>query len=309
MPFYRSALEIIGNTPLVSAENFSKKLNINANLFVKAESFNPTGSAKDRVAKAIIEDAERNGLINSDTTVIEPTSGNTGIGLAAVCAVKGYKLIITMPGNMSRERISFIKAYGAEVVLTDGDSGMDGAIAKALELNKNIKNSFIAGQFTNPANPAVHFETTGAEIWNDLNGNIDFFIAGVGTGGTLTGAGRYFKNKNFNIKVIAVEPASSPYLSSGIAGKHEIQGIGAGFCPQTLDKSVYDEIITVSNQCAFDTAKNFIKCEGLLVGISSGAALQAAVEIAKRKENAGKNIVIFLPDSGDRYISTELFDN
>lgn len=307
MAIYKSALDLVGNTPLVEVNNFSKKNNLEAKLLVKLEYFNPAGSVKDRIAKAIIEDAEKKGILKEGSVIIEPTSGNTGIGLAAVAASKGYRLIITMPETMSVERRNLMKAYGAELVLTDGAKGMKGAIAKADELAKEIPNSFIAGQFVNPVNPATHKATTGPEIWNDTEGKVDIFVAGVGTGGTISGVGEYLKSKNPDVKIVAVEPASSPVLSKGEAGPHKIQGIGAGFVPDTLNTEIYDEIITVENDDAFTTGREFGKAEGVLVGISSGAALWAAKELAKRPENKGKTIVALLPDTGDRYLSTPLF--
>ena len=307
MALYKSALELVGNTPLLEINNFKKENNLDANIFAKLEYFNPAGSVKDRIAKAIIEDAENAGKLKNGSVIIEPTSGNTGIGLASVAAVKGYRIIIVMPDTMSVERRNLMKAYGAELVLTEGAKGMKGAIAKAEELSKEIPNSFIAGQFTNPVNPKTHLETTGPEIWNDLDGKIDIFVAGVGTGGTVSGTGKYLKSKNPDIKIVAVEPETSPVLSKGVAGAHKIQGIGAGFVPDTLDTDIYDEVIAVPNDEAFATGKAFPKQEGVLVGISSGAALWAAKELAKRPENKGKNIVALLPDSGDRYYSTALF--
>lgn len=307
MAIYKSALELVGNTPLVEANNFSKKNELQAKLLVKLEYFNPAGSVKDRIAKAIIEDAEEKGILKKDSVIIEPTSGNTGIGLAAVAASKGYRIIITMPETMSVERRNLMKAYGAELVLIDGSKGMKGAIAKADELAAEIPNSFIAGQFVNPVNPATHKATTGPEIWKDTEGKVDIFVAGVGTGGTISGVGAYLKEQNPNIKVVAVEPATSPVLSKGEAGPHKIQGIGAGFVPATLNTDVYDEIIAVENEDAFATGRAFAKAEGVLVGISSGAALWAAKELANRPENKGKTIVALLPDTGDRYLSTPLF--
>lgn len=307
MAIYKSALDLVGNTPLLEATHFEKDNNLEATVLVKLEYFNPAGSVKDRIAKAIIEDAEKTGKLKPDSVIIEPTSGNTGIGLASVAAAKGYRLIITMPETMSVERRNLMKAYGAELVLTDGAKGMKGAIAKADELAKEIPNSFIAGQFTNPVNPATHKATTGPEIWNDTEGKVDIFVAGVGTGGTLSGVGEYLKSKNPDVKVVAVEPATSPVISKGTAGPHKIQGIGAGFVPDTLNTKIYDEIIPVSNEDAFATGKAFPKQEGVLVGISSGAALWAAKELAKRPENKGKTIVALLPDTGDRYLSTPLF--
>ena len=307
MAIYKSALDLVGNTPLLEVTHFEKDNNLEATVLVKLEYFNPAGSVKDRIAKAIIEDAEKTGKLKPDSVIIEPTSGNTGIGLASVAAAKGYRLIITMPETMSVERRNLMKAYGAELVLTDGAKGMKGAIARANELAEEIPNSFIAGQFTNPVNPATHKATTGPEIWNDTEGKVDIFIAGVGTGGTLSGVGEYLKSKNPDVKIVAVEPATSPVLSKGTAGPHKIQGIGAGFVPDTLNTKIYDEIITVENEDAFATGKAFPKQEGVLVGISSGAALWAAKELAKRPENKGKTIVALLPDTGDRYLSTPLF--
>lgn len=307
MSVYKSALELVGNTPLVEANNFVKENELKAKVLVKLEYFNPAGSVKDRIAKAIIEDAEAKGKLKEGSVIIEPTSGNTGIGLASIAAVKGYRIIITMPETMSVERRNLMKAYGAELVLTDGSKGMKGAIDKAEELSKEIPNSFIAGQFVNPVNPATHKATTGPEIWKDTEGKVDIFVAGVGTGGTVSGTGAYLKEQNPNVKVVAVEPASSPVLSKGEAGPHKIQGIGAGFVPDTLDTSVYDEIITVENEDAFSAGRAFAKQEGVLVGISSGAALHAAKVLAERPENEGKTIVALLPDTGDRYLSTPLF--
>ena len=305
---YKSIVELIGKTPLVELVNFNEENKLGATIFAKVEGFNPAGSVKDRVAKSIIEDYEKRGILKKGSTIIEPTSGNTGIGLAAIAASKGYRLIITLPETMSVERRNLIKAYGAELVLTDGTKGMKGAIEKAYELNKEIPNSIIAGQFVNPANPKAHYETTGPEIWNDLEGDIDIFVAGVGTGGTISGVGKYLKEKNQKIKIVAVEPASSAVLSTGVAGPHKIQGIGAGFIPDTLDTTIYDEIITVSNEDAFKTGAEVVKTDGVFIGISSGAALFAAKELAKRPENKGKNIVVLLPDNGDRYLSTPLFN-
>lgn len=302
-----SVVDLVGGTPLLNAHNFGAKEAPNANIIVKLEYFNPTGSVKDRIAKEMIEDAERDGTLKPGATIIEPTSGNTGIGLAAVAAAKGYKIIITMPETMSIERRKLMAAYGAELVLTEGAKGMKGAIVKADELAKEIPGSFIPSQFTNPNNPKAHRETTGPEIWNDLDGKVDYFVAGVGTGGTLTGVGQYLKSKNPDVKIVAVEPASSPVLSKGVSGAHKIQGIGAGFVPDTLDTSIYDEIIPVENEDAFTTGREFGKAEGILIGISSGAALWAGVQLAKRPENKGKNIVVLLPDTGDRYLSTALF--
>ena len=307
MAIYKSALDLVGKTPLLEVQNFEKENNLEATVLVKLEYFNPAGSVKDRIAKAIIEDAEKTGKLKADSVIIEPTSGNTGIGLASVAAAKGYKLIITMPETMSVERRNLMKAYGAELVLTDGAKGMKGAIAKAEELASELPNSFIAGQFTNPVNPATHKATTGPEIWNDTEGKVDIFVAGVGTGGTLSGVGEYLKSQKPNVKVVAVEPATSPVLSKGTAGPHKIQGIGAGFVPDTLNTDIYDEIIAVENEDAFATGKEFPKQEGVLVGISSGAALWVAKELAKRPENKGKTIVALLPDTGDRYLSTPLF--
>ncbi|MCR5451486.1 MAG: cysteine synthase A [Lachnospiraceae bacterium] len=304
---YKGTLGLIGNTPLVEVVNIEKELGLEARILVKLEYFNPAGSVKDRVAKAMIEDAEEKGLLKEDSVIIEPTSGNTGIGLAAIAASKGYRIILTMPETMSVERRNILKAYGAEIVLTEGTKGMKGAIAKAEELAKEIPNSFIPGQFINPANPAVHKATTGPEIWKDTEGKIDIFIAGVGTGGTVTGAGEYLKKQNSDIKVVALEPEDSPVLSEGRAGAHKIQGIGAGFVPDVLNTKVYDEIFKAPNDKAFETAKLLAKKEGVLVGISSGAALYGAIELAKRAENKGKVIVALLPDSGDRYYSTALF--
>ena len=304
---YKNAAELIGNTPLVEVSNIEKELDLKAKLLVKLEYFNPAGSVKDRIAKAMIEDAEAKGLINKDTTIIEPTSGNTGIGLAAIAAAKGYRIILTMPETMSVERRNILKAYGAELVLTEGAKGMKGAIAKAEELNAEIANSFIPGQFVNPANPAIHKATTGPEIFRDTDGEVDIFIAGVGTGGTVTGTGEYLKEQKPSVKIIAVEPETSPVLSKGTAGAHKIQGIGAGFVPDVLNTEVYDEVITSSNEAAFEASKLLAKKEGISVGISSGAALGIAIELAKKEENAGKTIVALLPDSGDRYYSTPLF--
>ena len=305
-----SALELIGNTPLMKLNNYAKKTGVtNATLLAKLEYLNPAGSVKDRVALAMIEDAEKKGHLKPGATIIEPTSGNTGIGLAAVAAAKGYKAILTLPDTMSMERRNLLKAYGAEIVLTEGAKGMKGAIAKAEELNKEIQGSIILGQFVNPANPKAHKETTGPEIWDQTDGKVDIFVAGVGTGGTLSGVGEFLKSKNPNVKVVAVEPATSPVLSKGTAGAHKIQGIGAGFVPDTLNTKIYDEVIAIENEDAFTEGKNFAVSEGILVGISSGAALKAASILAARPENKGKNIVVLLPDSGDRYLSTPLFSN
>ena len=304
---YKGTLGLIGNTPLVEVTNIEKELGLEAKLLVKLEYFNPAGSVKDRVAKAMIEDAEEKGILKEGSVIIEPTSGNTGIGLASIAAAKGYRIILTMPETMSVERRNMLKAYGAELVLTEGAKGMKGAIAKAEELAKEIPNSFIPGQFVNPANPAAHRATTGPEIWNDTDGQVDIFVAGVGTGGTLTGVGEYLKSKNPNVKIVAMEPASSPVLSEGRSGAHKIQGIGAGFVPDVLNTKAYDEIITIENDDAFAGGKLLAKHEGVLVGISSGAALKAAIQLAQRPENKGKTIVALLPDSGDRYYSTPLF--
>lgn len=304
---YQGALGLIGHTPLVELTHIEKKYGLSARLLVKLEYLNPAGSAKDRVAKEMIEDAERRGLLKEGATIIEPTSGNTGIGLAAVAATKGYRVIIVLPDSMSVERRNIIKAYGAEIVLTDGAKGMAGAIEKANQLAQEIPGSMVAGQFENPANPAAHKKTTGPEIWEDTDGEIDAFVAGVGTGGTISGTGEYLKEKNPNIKVIAMEPASSPFLSKGVAGAHAIQGIGAGFIPEALNTDIYDEVVTVTDEDAYTYAKEIAREEGLLVGISSGAALKAALDWAKAEENKGKTVVALLPDSGDRYYSTPLF--
>ena len=304
---YRGFLDLIGNTPLVEVANLEKAYNLKAKVLVKLEYRNPAGSVKDRIAQAMIEDAEKKGILKEGSVIIEPTSGNTGIGLAAIAAAKGYRAILTMPETMSVERRNILKAYGAEIVLTEGSKGMKGAIAKAEELAKEIEGSFIPGQFDNPANPKVHYETTGPEIWRDTDGKVDAFVAGVGTGGTVTGTGKYLKEQNSDVKVVAVEPASSPVLSQGKAGAHKIQGIGAGFVPKVLDTAVYDEIITVENDDAFAASKELTKKEGILTGISSGAALYAALQLAQRPEFEGKIIVALLPDSGDRYYSTPLF--
>ena len=304
---YKTADELIGKTPLLELSHIEEEYKLEANIIAKVEYFNPAGSVKDRIAKKMIDEAIKEGKINKDTVLIEPTSGNTGIGLASVAAAKGLKLIVTMPETMSVERRNIIKAYGAEIVLTEGVKGMKGAIEKANELAKEYPNSFIPGQFDNPNNPKIHFETTGPEIYEDTDGKVDIFVAGVGTGGTITGVGTYLKSKNKDIKVVAVEPESSPVLSEGKSGPHKIQGIGAGFVPKVLDTSIYDEIIRVSNEDAFATGKLIGKKEGILVGISSGAAVFAAIELAKKEENKGKNIVVLLPDTGDRYLSTPMF--
>ena len=305
---YTSADQLIGKTPLLELTHIEKDNKLNAKIYAKLEYFNPAGSVKDRIAKSMIDDAEASGKLKAGSVIIEPTSGNTGIGLAAVAAARGYRIIIVMPETMSVERRQLMKAYGAELVLTEGVKGMKGAIAKAEELAKEIPDSFLPGQFVNPANPKAHFETTGPEIWEDTDGEVDIFVAGVGTGGTITGTGEYLKAKKAAVKVVAVEPAASAVLSTGVAGSHKIQGIGAGFVPEVLNTKVYDEIITVSNEDAFATGKLIGRSEGVLVGISSGAAVWAAIELAKRPENAGKKIVVLLPDTGDRYLSTPLFD-
>lgn len=307
MAIYKSVLDLVGNTPLIEAQNFENANSLEATVLVKLEYLNPAGSVKDRIAKAIIEDAEANGRLKKGSVIIEPTSGNTGIGLASAAAAKGYRLIITMPETMSVERRNIMKAYGAELVLTDGGKGMKGAIEKAEELARGIPDSIIAGQFVNPVNPATHKASTGPEIWRDTDGKVDIFVAGVGTGGTISGVGEYLKEKNPDIKVVAVEPAGSPVLSKGTPGAHKIQGIGAGFVPDTLNTEIYDEIITVENDDAFALGRDFAKTEGVLVGISSGAALWAARELARRPENKGKTIVALLPDTGDRYLSTPMF--
>ena len=304
---YKGTLGLIGNTPLVEVVNLEKEFGLEARLLVKLEYLNPAGSVKDRIAKAMIEDAEEKGLLKAGSVIIEPTSGNTGIGLASVAAARGYRIIIVMPETMSVERRQLMKAYGAELVLSEGSKGMKGAIAKADELAQEIPNAFIPGQFVNPANPAAHYATTGPEIWADTDGKVDIFVAGVGTGGTVTGVGEYLKEQNPGVKIVAVEPASSPVLSEGHAGAHMIQGIGAGFVPEVLNTAVYDEIIPVTNEDALSTGRRMGRTEGVLVGISSGAALWAAIELAKRPENAGKTIVALLPDTGDRYLSTALF--
>ena len=307
MKIYRNAAELIGKTPLLELTHIENALGLKARIFAKLEYFNPAGSVKDRIAKAMIEEAEASGKLTPDSVIIEPTSGNTGIGLASVAAARGYKIIIVMPETMSVERRQLMKAYGAELVLTEGEKGMKGAIARAEELAKEIPNSFIPGQFVNPANPQAHRETTGPEIYEDTDGQVDLFVAGVGTGGTITGVGEYLKSKKPDVKVVAVEPATSAVLSTGVAGAHKIQGIGAGFVPDVLNTKVYDEIITVQNEDAFATGKLIGRSEGVLVGISSGAATHAAIELAKRPENEGKIIVVLLPDTGDRYLSTPLF--
>lgn len=308
MSIFNSADELIGNTPLMELTHIQKKYELKAKIFAKLEFLNATGSAKDRVAKAMIIDAENDGRLKKDSVIIEPTSGNTGIGLASVGTARGYRVIIVMPDTMSKERCTLIKAYGAEVVLSDGTKGMAGAIEKANELAQEIPNSFIPDQFSNPSNPKVHKETTGPEIWNDTNGNVDIFVAGVGTGGTITGVGEFLKSKKSDVKIVAVEPEASPLLSKGIAGSHKIQGIGANFVPSILNTNIYDEIIPVSNEDAYAMGKAIGNTEGILVGISSGAALAAAIKVAQRKENEGKNIVVFFVDSGDRYLSTEMYD-
>ena len=308
MAIYKKITDLIGGTPLLELGNIEKSENAGAKILAKLEYFNPAGSVKDRIAKAMIDDAEDKGLLKEGSVIIEPTSGNTGIGLSSVAAARGYRIIITMPETMSIERRNLMKAYGAELVLTDGSKGMKGAIAKAEELSKEIPNSFIPSQFTNPANPAVHEKTTGVEIWNDTDGKVDIFVAGVGTGGTLSGVGAYLKSKNPDVRIVAVEPANSPVLSEGKAGAHKIQGIGAGFVPDTLNTDIYDEIIKVENEDAFDTGRLIARKEGVLVGISSGAALWAALQLSKRPENKGKTIVALLPDTGERYLSTPMFE-
>ena len=304
---YTSVTELIGKTPLIELKNIEKKNSLNATVIAKLEYFNPAGSVKDRIAKAMIEDAEAKGVLKEGATIIEPTSGNTGIGLASVATAKGYRTILTMPETMSIERRNLLKAYGAEIVLTDGSKGMSGAIAKADELKNEIDGAVILGQFVNPANPETHFKTTGPEIWEDTDGKVDIFVAGVGTGGTLSGTGKYLKSQNPDVKVVAVEPETSPVLSEGHGGPHKIQGIGAGFVPETLDTQVYDEIVKVPNEAAFETANQIAKTEGILVGISSGASLWAALQLAQRPENAGKTIVAIFPDTGERYLSTGIF--
>ena len=307
MKIYQSLTDLVGKTPLLELTNYEKKNGLEATILAKLEYFNPAGSVKDRIAKAMIEEAEASGKLKPGATLIEPTSGNTGIGLAAIAAAKGYKIIITMPETMSVERRNLMKAYGAELVLTEGTKGMKGAIAKAEELAQTIPGAYIPGQFVNPANPQAHRSTTGPEIWEDTDGQVDIFVAGVGTGGTITGVGEYLKGKNPGVKIVAVEPSASPVLSQGVAGAHKIQGIGAGFVPDTLNTGVYDEIIPVENEAAFEAGRAIARAEGILVGISSGAALWAATELAKRLENKGKTIVVLLPDTGDRYLSTPLF--
>ncbi|MDY5684282.1 MAG: cysteine synthase A [Treponema sp.] len=309
MKVYSSIDKLIGNTPLLELSNIEKEENLGAKIIAKLEYFNPAGSVKDRVAKAMLDDAEAKGLLKKDSVIIEPTSGNTGVGLASIATARGYRIIITMPDTMSVERRNLMKAYGAELVLTDGAKGMKGAIAKAEEIAKEIPNSFIPGQFVNPANPEAHFNTTGPEIWKDTDGKVDIFVAGVGTGGTISGTGKFLKEQNPNIKVVAVEPKASPVLSEGHAGPHKIQGIGAGFVPDTLNTKIYDEIIPVENDAAFETGRRIGRSEGVLVGISSGAATWAAIQLAKRPENKGKTIVVLLPDTGERYLSSPMFSN
>lgn len=308
MKIYKTVTDLIGKTPLLELVNYKKQNKLNATILAKLESFNPAGCVKERIAKEMIDVAQANGLLKPDSVIIEPTSGNTGIGLACVAAARGYRVILTMPETMSKERRALLKAYGAELVLTDGAKGMKGAMARAAELAAEIPNSFIPDQFTNPANPDVHRKTTGPEIWEDTDGTVDIFVAGIGTGGTITGVGEYLKSKNPDIKIIAVEPADSPILSKGIAGPHKIQGLGAGFVPDVLNTEIYDEIITVENEDAFEIGRTIAKTEGILVGISSGAALWAAAVVAKRPENEGKTIVVLFPDTGERYLSTALFD-
>ena len=309
MKVYSSIDKLIGNTPLLELSNIEKEENLGAKIIAKLEYFNPAGSVKDRVAKAMLDDAESKGLLKKDSVIIEPTSGNTGVGLASIATARGYRIIITMPDTMSVERRNLMKAYGAELVLTDGAKGMKGAIAKAEEIAKEIPNSFIPGQFVNPANPEAHFNTTGPEIWKDTDGKVDIFVAGVGTGGTISGTGKFLKEQNPDIKVVAVEPKASPVLSEGHAGPHKIQGIGAGFVPDTLNTKIYDEIIPVENDAAFETGRRIGRSEGVLVGISSGAATWAAIQLAKRPENKGKTIVVLLPDTGERYLSSPMFSN
>ena len=309
MKVYSSIDKLIGNTPLLELSNIEKEENLGAKIIAKLEYFNPAGSVKDRVAKAMLDDAEAKGLLKKDSVIIEPTSGNTGVGLASIATARGYRIIITMPDTMSVERRNLMKAYGAELVLTDGAKGMKGAIAKAEEIAKEIPNSFIPGQFVNPANPEAHFNTTGPEIWKDTDGKVDIFVAGVGTGGTISGTGKFLKEQNPDIKVVAVEPKASPVLSEGRAGPHKIQGIGAGFVPDTLNTKIYDEIIPVENDAAFETGRRIGRSEGVLVGISSGAATWAAIQLAKRPENKGKTIVVLLPDTGERYLSSPMFSN
>ena len=306
---YESIAELIGQTPLLKAQRFAKSENLTSTILAKLEYFNPAGSVKDRIAKAILDEAEEKGLLNKDSIIVEPTSGNTGIGLASLAAARGYKIILTMPETMSIERRNLLKAYGADLVLTEGALGMKGAIARALEIKEENPNAFMPSQFTNPANPAIHYKTTGPEIWNDTDGKIDIFIAGIGTGGTISGVGKFLKEQNPNIEIIAVEPTDSPVLSKGQAGSHKIQGIGPGFVPETLNTEIYDEIITITNDEAFKCGKKFSQVEGVLIGISSGAALAAATKIAQRSENKDKTIVVLLPDTGERYLSTPLFNN
>ena len=306
---YESIAELIGQTPLVKAQRFAKSENLTSTILAKLEYFNPAGSVKDRIAKAILDEAEEKGLLNKDSIIVEPTSGNTGIGLASLAAARGYKIILTMPETMSIERRNLLKAYGADLVLTEGALGMKGAIARALEIKEENPNAFMPSQFTNPANPAIHYKTTGPEIWNDTDGKVDIFIAGIGTGGTISGVGKFLKEQNPNIEIIAVEPTDSPVLSKGQAGSHKIQGIGPGFVPETLNTEIYDEIITITNDEAFKYGKKFSQVEGVLIGISSGAALAAATKIAQRSENKDKTIVVLLPDTGERYLSTPLFNN
>jgi cysteine synthase A len=306
---YESIAELIGQTPLLKAQRFAKSENLTNTILAKLEYFNPAGSVKDRIAKAILDEAEEKGLLNKDSIIVEPTSGNTGIGLASLAAARGYKIILTMPETMSIERRNLLKAYGADLVLTEGALGMKGAIARALEIKEENPNAFMPSQFTNPANPAIHYKTTGPEIWNDTDGKVDIFIAGIGTGGTISGVGKFLKEQNPNIEIIAVEPTDSPVLSKGQAGSHKIQGIGPGFVPETLNTEIYDEIITITNDEAFKYGKKFSQVEGVLIGISSGAALAAATKIAQRSENKDKTIVVLLPDTGERYLSTPLFNN